>query len=155
MPVPRRKPGSAKGVPKPQTRVVDPGFPGRLRAAMELRPGVGVPQLALEARCTGAVLWNYLNGKNRAPEALLLFAIADALRVSPRWLLTGNGDIHAVESISPEEARALNTFNQLKPAQRDLWISQGEGLRRLQEPAEPSSANPFRPPSFSREQVKS
>lgn len=145
-----RKPGSAKGVPKPSKRGVDDGFPGRLKAALGQRPGLNVPQLADEIGCSGQVLWNYLSGKNKSPEALLILALADALKVSARWILTGRGDISSVDAISPEQGRVLNTFNQLSEANRDFWISQGEDLLRRQAPAAPSAASPFKAPSFAR-----
>jgi transcriptional regulator with XRE-family HTH domain len=82
------KPGSPKGQPKPAKRTLDPKFPARLLEAMH---GMTVSELARSAKCTRAVLCNYLNGKNKTIEALLLFKIADVLDVSVRWLLIGEG----------------------------------------------------------------
>lgn len=45
--------------------------------------------LARLAECERATIGNYVRGKNKLIEPFLLFAIADALEVSPRWLLMG------------------------------------------------------------------
>ena len=80
------KPGSAKGVPKPVERCVDARFPDRLRKAMGDLNGA---QLARRIGATKQVIGQYLSGQKKNPAALLIFLIADELKVSPRWLLTG------------------------------------------------------------------
>lgn len=140
----RRKPGSPKGQPKPSKRQLDRDFPKRFAAAFALRPGLTVPQLAAKVGCTRAVLHKYLNGKSKTIEALLLFAIADELGVSAAWLLKNQGQMARAESLSPDENRALNTFGQLNGELRDLWIAQGEELRRRQPSLVATSADPFR-----------
>ena len=145
MAVTRRRPGSPKGQPKPAKRQLDPNFPKRFKAAMANKPGTTVPALARRVLCTRAVLLKYLKpGASKTIEALLLFAIAKELGVSPAWLLTGDGNMAGARSLSPDEDRALNTFNQLGSRElRDHWISQGEDLRRLQPSLVPSNADPF------------
>lgn len=85
----KKKPGAPKGKPKPLKRALDAGFPARLDRAMKYRPGGPVTraELARLAKCTRAAIGNYLSGRQRTIEAFLLFAIADVLRVDPRWLL--------------------------------------------------------------------
>ena len=140
----RTRPGSPKGQPKPSKRVLDAGFPKRFGGAFAQRPGLSVPQLATEVGCTRAALHNYLNGKNKTIEALLLFLLADALNVSARWLLTGQGAMGREESLTPDQARVLQTFSQLaNEGLRDHWISQGENLLRLQPSLVPTVADPF------------
>lgn len=84
-----QKPGAKKGVPKPLAREVDPAFPARLRQVMGVLTDA---QLARDVGASRAVIGQYLNGRKKRPEALLIFAIADRLGVSPRWLLTGKPD---------------------------------------------------------------
>lgn len=100
----RRKPGSPKGQSKPRKRSLDPLFPDRLDKAMGT---VTVPQLARLAHCTRAVLLNYLSGKNKTIDALLLFEIADRLGISARWLLTGLGPDAPVERSKLETIRLI------------------------------------------------
>lgn len=86
----QKKPGSAKGSPKPIKRYLDPKFPDRLLSAMlNKRKGYTNADLARDAGCERATIGNYLSGKQKLIEAFLLFAIADALTVDPRWLLFG------------------------------------------------------------------
>jgi transcriptional regulator with XRE-family HTH domain len=140
----RRRPGSPKGQTKPAKRVLDSEFPKRLKASFALRPGLDVPQLAREVGCTRAVLHNYRKGKNKTIEALLLFKMADALGVSARWLLTKEGAMAKIESLTPDQARVLQTFSQLADeGTRDFWIAQGEELQRRQPSLVPSVADPF------------
>ena len=60
---------------------------------------ITIPELAARVGCTRAVLHKYRNGKSRTIEALLLFEIADALAVSARWLLTGDGAMDRGDSL--------------------------------------------------------
>lgn len=144
--VKRRKPGSAKGESKPLKRTLDQGFHKRLDMAMQAQ-GVDVPMLAKRAKCTRAALHRYLDAKKppKQIEALLLFAISDALDVSPRWLLLEGGPMARELSPTPDQNRALNIFTLLtnKDA-REEWLRQGDGLVRLQPPQlVPSIAQPF------------
>jgi len=109
----RRRPGSPKGQPKPAKRVLDPNFPGRLQEAIDDRPGLTVPQLSRDVGCTRAVIWKYLNGGSKTIEAILLFTLADALKVSARWLLTGAGAKVRDAVLTEEETQVLETFGKL------------------------------------------
>jgi len=94
-----RKPGSAKGVPKPLRRVLDPEFGVRLKIAMDRQPGLTVPALARKIGCTRAALWNYLNGNSRTIDVHLFLDLCEALEVAPRWLLSGRAQ-HVLRSPS-------------------------------------------------------
>jgi transcriptional regulator with XRE-family HTH domain len=71
-----------------------------------------------------------------------LFLIADALQVSPRWLLTGEPPMTGGKPPTKEEQRALDLYRALPEAWREDWISDGNRtLERLN--IAPSVANPF------------
>lgn len=138
----RIPPGSKKGVPKPAKRKLDAHFHERLKAAMAARQW-GVPQLAKEAGCTRAVILNYLAGGKAQIDALLLFDIADKLKVSERWLARNEGTMPPRVALDPEQHRALNAFALLNKTNRDVWFKQSEALREGQEVHEPTEAAPF------------
>ena len=117
---------------------------------MALRPGLTVPDLARATGCTRAVVHNYLAGKNKTVEAHLLFALADQLDISARWLLTGHGHMARERALEPDQLRVLQTYSQLgSEGARDLWIAQGEEILRRQPELMATRADPFnghRPP---------
>lgn len=78
------------GMARPKTlkRQLDPGFSQRLKTQLQAK-GWTNSELARRAKCTRAAIGVYLNGQPKLIEAFLLFAIADALGVEPRWLLFG------------------------------------------------------------------
>ncbi len=143
----RRRPGSPKGQPKPAKRQLDDQFALRFKAALAHMPGMDVPALAAAVGCTRAVLHKYLGGTSKTIEALLLFEIADKLDVSPDWLLRNRGQMGRPASLSPDQGRALNTFDRLatlSPELGDFWVSQGEELCRRQPSLIATPADPFR-----------
>ena len=106
-----QRPGSPKGQPKPTKRVLDLDFPDRLREVMLDRwPGEWGEQVSLladELDCTRAVVLNYLKTGKRSGEPLLILAMADALKVAHRWLLTGIGSKHERKSLTPAQEQLL------------------------------------------------
>jgi len=108
MPKGGKKPGSPKGVPKPLRRVLDPQFGTRLKVAMDMQPGLSVPDLTRKVGCTRAVIWKYLNGNSRSIDVHLFLDICEALGVSPRWLLSGTTQQFPHPPRAPRvEARAV------------------------------------------------
>lgn len=87
------KPGSKKGVPKPRKRKQDMGFVARLDQAIKGKfpEGITNAELARRIPCTKQAIGKYRSGASRSIDAFLLFAIADYLGVSPRWLLLDTG----------------------------------------------------------------
>lgn len=77
--------------------------------------------------------------------AVDLFKIADGLRVSIRWLLTGKGSMLPGLRMTPEQHRALEIFNSFTEEHkgwRDDWLT--EGVRRLERlNLKPSISNPY------------
>lgn len=140
---PKAKPGSAKGVPKPLKRTLDPDFGQRLKAAMAQRAELSVQSLADKVGCTKQALYNYLRGTSKQIEALLLFDLADELDVSTRWLLLNEGPPGKGQQLTPDQLRVLNLAGLLNEAQRDLWISQGEEIRKRTPHLVASVADPY------------
>lgn len=142
----RSKPGAKKGQPKPLKRTLDVGFRQRLAAAMKAR-GVGIPELAQRAECTRQVVHKYVNPKYALPkqvEAFLLFRIADALEISPRWLLLPNQTEMAREiSPTPDQSQALNILTQLDEASKEQWFKEGEFHASRQPQVIATTARPF------------
>ena len=99
-------------------------------------PGIWKTQVSLLAKeldCERATLLNYLKNGKRSGNPLLLLAIADALNVELRWLLTAAQPEAKIQSLTPEQTKVLQTLGQLvDKGARDFWISQGEDLRRRQ-----------------------
>lgn len=99
-----RKPGPRKGVPKPDKRALDIGFPDRLFDAMKRRGFVREDghtlnaELGRAAYCTHATIGQYLNKDNPKTtiNALLLLDLCDALSVTPYWLIRKEGTIEDV-----------------------------------------------------------
>jgi transcriptional regulator with XRE-family HTH domain len=108
----RGKPGAKKNVTKPVQWSVDPAFPERLKKAMK---GMTAAELARRTGATRAVIGQYLKlGEKKNPHPLIVFAIADALEVSPRWLLTGSED--RVVLSAPTGAAKAKPRRQKEPA---------------------------------------
>jgi len=143
----RGKPGPKKGQPKPLKRVLDEGFPERLRAALTNNPAMkDVPVLARAVGCSRAVLHQYLDKRKRKQqiETFLLFSIAAALDVSPRWLLLGDGNMGKERSLTTDQDRVLNTATRIKNDELlNKWISIGEDYANMQPDLVATSANPY------------
>jgi transcriptional regulator with XRE-family HTH domain len=84
----KRQHGSPKGQTKPIKRCLDAGFQTRLKDVMKSK-SILAPALAAKAHCTKQAIYRYTDGDPKTIEAHLLFDIADALEVDPRWLLKG------------------------------------------------------------------
>lgn len=68
-------------------------FPERLKEALD-SAGMRPVDLSTAIGITRAAVSSLTSGRTKAPTPENLYAIADALGVSPRWLATGRGDIH-------------------------------------------------------------
>ena len=75
------------------------------------------PEVARLAKCTRAAVLNYLKPGKRNIEALLLFDLADALDVSPRWLLTGE---RRKTGLAPDEIAVLAAYRGAEEDEREL-----------------------------------
>lgn len=147
MPRPVKKPaksGPRKGVPRALPRRLDDQFASRFSQAMAIKQFTEIT-LAKAAGCTKQAIFKYLKGESRTIEALLLLQLADAMNVSARWLLTGEGEVSRPHQLNPEQLRCLNALSRLSVEEvRDGWISYGESLAGIQPPLFSSAADPFR-----------
>lgn len=128
MPKKKGRPGSPIGQPKPPKRKLDPQFAKRMRETMKsFEPPLSPAALARKAGCSRMTIGNYLRGKMNV-DALTLFAVADALDVSPRWLLTGQGLPGKGRPLDVQQHRTLEVYEMLTPEWRDYWLDQGEQI---------------------------
>lgn len=109
-----RKPGSPKGQPKPIKRPLDFEFAERFRLAMQ-QAGVGDSELADMSGCTRQSIHKYKNGSSKQIEAMALFSLADALKVSPRWLLKDEGPMRPQNAAQPA-AQAIREMRAIMDA---------------------------------------
>lgn len=138
------KTGPKKGVPRALPRRLDDQFASRFSQAMAIKQFTEIT-LAKAVGCTKQAIFKYLKGESRTIEALLLLQLADAMNVSARWLLTGEGEVSRPYELNPEQLRCLNVLARMPMEQmRDRWISIGEDLANIQPPLFPSAADPFR-----------
>ena len=49
-----------------------------------------------------------------------------------------------VDTLTPDQERALNIYSNLSPGSREFWLSQGEDLHRREPSLIASTADPFR-----------
>ena len=82
----RAKPGAKKGVPKPLKRRLDPGFPSRFRAALEMQK-ITEAELARRVGCSRQAIYRYLSGEAAYMDPHLLLDICEELGISPRLLI--------------------------------------------------------------------
>lgn len=110
---------------------------------MAQRAEISVQALATKVGCTKQALYNYLRGDSKQIEVFLLFDLADQLNISARWLLLGDGPPGKGQQLTPEDQRVLNLSALLSDGQRDLWLSQGEEIRKRAPALVASVADPF------------
>ncbi len=80
------------------------------------------------ARKTGAspqLINKWLKGVTQNIRAADLFRLSDALQVSSRWLLFGQGSVVKYTQLSLEERELLMIFNALPSDWREDWVSAG------------------------------
>lgn len=84
--------------------------------------------------------WTTGRGENLTPE--MLYRLADALEVNPRWLALGPPNVPAAPVyLSPEDQEVLEIRNMLETDTREQWLTHGRTIARLT--SRPSAANPF------------
>lgn len=109
-------------------------FKDRLESAMKAcDAGSTAAALARKLKVGDSTAHKWWSGKTKNIRSSDLFMIADALKVSPRWLWTGQGEMDAGDSIPPELARPellpiFKILDKLKEPWLSDWISDGERL---------------------------
>jgi transcriptional regulator with XRE-family HTH domain len=85
----------------------------------------------------------WATGEGTRPEPEMLIKLADAMKVSIRWLVTGMGEMGQGSYLTHKETEILNLWRSLPPAAKEHWASQGRDLAALLGPN--SANNPFGP----------
>lgn len=117
----------------------------RLRIARKKRE---LKQTELSELVPGASQQEISALENRGSEtSILLFELADALQINPRWLLTGDGESGLDRPWIPHQEDPLfqqlaALYNGLDPDRRHQLLSNANWLHSQQHP-QPSTANPF------------
>jgi transcriptional regulator with XRE-family HTH domain len=120
----------------------DTTIAGRIKLAMAA-VGISTPsELARRMKASRQTVHNYVSGQRDNPEPALLFKLADALNVNPRWLALGHPHSPGLPvTVTPEEAETLEIRRALDDQAREQWLSNGRTMVRLTTKA--SAGNPF------------
>lgn len=117
----------------------------RLRHARKLR-GLTQEQLVQMVKGSSQAMISALE-KRDSETTTLLFEFADALRVEPRWLLTGQGisgleDKRPAVTPDPLLMQLIDLWSQLGAENRDKLLSNANWLHAQEHPMA-SASNPF------------
>lgn len=124
------------------TRMARETFVTRLADAMTKEGLKGPVQLGKRLRVNKQTASKWINGQTPKLGASELFVIADGLKVSARWLWTGDGPILPRSDIGVEEEHCLAIFKAMNQEDRQEWLRLGQRLAdRPGQPATP--ANPY------------
>ena len=116
-------------------------FAARLRISRK-SAGLTLEQLGNRAGCTKSLLAQYENGRVAECRMALLFAIADALKISPRWLATGKGTQNHTGTLSDAERDIIMVLRELPHPVREHVVRLAESLA-LESAKKPSLITPF------------
>jgi transcriptional regulator with XRE-family HTH domain len=94
----------------------------RLDYAMRQR-GLKAPELADRVGIKAASVYQWLSGSTKWPRPDHLLAAADALRVHPRWLISGEGEIWAEHDYNRLAAK-------MQPDDRARWRQVGRAFEQ-------------------------
>lgn len=120
----------------------DATLAGRIRIGMA-GAGISSPaELARRMKVNRQTVHRWIAGEGDKLTPDMLFRLADALEVNPRWLAMGAPHSPVKPHIpSVEEAELISLFVSLPSAARESWMSSGRDLIKLLTPA--STGNPF------------
>lgn len=80
-------------------------------------------------------------GVSKNPSAKNLIALAHLYEVNPEWLLTGKGERHPVNTLTPEESELLLLYRDMSPEGQDYILRQTRTVHR-EEHSRPSRRDP-------------
>lgn len=125
-----------------RNRGEDATLAGRIRIGMAQAGLVTPSQLARKMKVNRQTVHRWVAGEGDKLTPEMLFKLADALLVNPRWLAMGAPHSPVPPHIpSVNEAEVLEVYGRLPEAAKDTWISNGRDLVRILTPV--SSGNPF------------
>jgi transcriptional regulator with XRE-family HTH domain len=101
-----------------------------------------MPELARRATCSKQNIFDIESGKAKEAKMLLLYRLADALQVSPRWLATGKGTQRNTGPMSDAERDLVFLMRQLPDGARKYLLERAEALA-VESAVKPSTTAPF------------
>lgn len=113
----------------------------RILQAMTLRQ-LKPAELAKKAGVSKQLVHGWIKSSSDQISTDLLFQVADALEMNPRWIATGKGSPTPPAEMDPDEAECIHLYRNLKVDPRDAWMRQGRELQRLTGDG-PSASMPF------------
>ena len=121
---------------------------GRIKIGMASAGISGSADLGRRMKVNRQTVHRWINGEGDKLTPEMLFKLADALKVNPRWLALGPPHSPVPPHIpSPDQAEVLQIHQALDQLERgdakDTWLSSGRDLVRILTPASPN--NPFPP----------
>lgn len=97
--------------------------------------------LARKMKVNRQTVNRWFTGEGTKPEPETLVRLADALKVSIRWLARGEGEMAQESRLSSQESEVLALWKALPQAAKEHWLSQGRDLSTLLSPN--GANNPF------------
>lgn len=118
---------------------------GRIKLAMATA-GIDTPaKLAKKMKVNRQTVHRWISGEGDKLTPEMLFRLADALTVNPRWLALGPPHSPVPPSIpTVDEAEVLDVHRRLPDAAKDTWLSSGRDLVKILTPASPGNPFPVR-----------
>lgn len=101
---------------------------GRIKTAMALRGMKYQTTLAQQIGVPKQTIGKWISNEPANITFEYLYKAADALRISARWLSTGEGPPSKGIRLDPDKAALMGIYDRLDPDDRDSWMSLGRKL---------------------------
>lgn len=115
----------------------------RIKGAMPLAGIESSSELARRMKLNRQTVHRWVSGAGDKLTPEMLFRLADALKVSARWLALGSPEL-PTKPIFPtiDEAEMFSIYRALPKNARDHWLSQGRTLVQMLRPGSVNSPFP-------------
>jgi len=99
--------------------------------------GLSLEQLAKRIGCSKQTIGGYETGATKTVSMNVLFPLADALDVTPRWLAMGQGDMQAFNLVDEQERELVATYRMLPAAVKKHLVQSATSLAETLLPSPP------------------